>query len=109
MPDSESSDAESVWTFVVPEAVVLPTSPVDARVQEGVSALQSWLRRLPDALSRWWTGAEEGTAGADAPSGEHRPQPAPDALLERIAPAPDWSEAVAALDAALEPMDRGPR
>lgn len=108
MPDSESSDAESVWTFVAPEAVVLPTSLVDARVQEGVSALQSWLRRLPDALSRWWTGAEEDAHGAEALSGENGPRPASDALLERIAPVPDWSEAVAALDAALKPWMEGP-
>jgi hypothetical protein len=83
---------------------------VDAHVQKGVSALQSWVRKMPAALSRWWTGAEEGVDGAEAAealSGENGPQPASDALLERIAPAPDWSEAVEALDAALEPWMEG--
>jgi hypothetical protein len=76
-------------------------------VQEGVSALQAWVRRLPITLSRWWAGTEEGAEAADVLSEKGGPQPAPDALLERIAPAPDWSEAVAALDAALEPwMER---
>lgn len=109
-PDSESSETELVWRFVAPEAVVPPASRVDAHVQKGVSALQSWVRKMPAAFSRWWTGVEEGAdeaEAADVESGENEPQPAPDALLERIAPAPDWSEAVAALDAALEPwMER---
>ncbi len=108
MPDPESPATEAVWTFVAPEDVVPPTSLVDAHVQKGVSALQSWMREAPAALSHWWTGAKEGAEVAEAPSGKNGPRPAPDALLERIAPVPDWSEAVSALDAALEPWIEGP-
>lgn len=61
---------------------------------------------MPTALSRWWPSAEadaDGLEATDVRSGENGPRPAPDALLEHIAPAPDGSEAVAALDAALKP------
>lgn len=113
MPAPESSEDEALWTFVAPEDVVPPASFGDAHVQESVSALELWVRRLPDVLSRWWTdsdfgkGADE-TEAADALSDENSPQPAPDAVLERIAPVPDWSEAVAALDAALASWMKGP-
>jgi hypothetical protein len=107
VPDSELPATEAVWTFVAPEDVVPPTSLVDARVQKGVSALQSWMREAPAALARWWTGAKEGAEVAEASSGA-KAQPAPDALLERIAPVPDWSEAVVALDAALKPWIEEP-
>ncbi len=90
-----------------------PASSVNAQVEKGVSALRAWARRLPGVLSQWWaaSGLGEGAGeaeAADLPSEENGPRPVSEALLERIAPAPDWSEAVAALDAALKPWMEEP-
>jgi len=87
---------------------VPPASSVNAQVEKGISALQAWARRVPDALAQWWvaSGVGEPAGGGEAtdlPPEENGPRPVPASLLERIAPAPDWSAAVAALDAALKP------
>lgn len=83
---------------------------MDMRVQEGVSVLRTWIRTLPEALSRLWTGSETSSNSDEALQAlpeENRLRPAPDALLDRIAPPPDWSEAVSALDTALRPWTTG--
>jgi len=106
MTDGSSSGKDGVWVYVPPGEARVPQPPVEEKFFAGLSAVRETLARL----RTWGTG--EGNSGAERGEEEGavaEADPLPDALRDRMVPAPDWTGAVAALDDVLGTgLEEGP-
>lgn len=104
---SPSGDDDGLWAYVPPSEARVPQPPVEEKFFTGLSAVRETLARLRDLgggdeSSATVERGEEGGAVAEA-------EPLPDTLRDRMAPVPDWTGAVAALDDVLGPgLEEGP-
>lgn len=101
MTDGSVSEDDAIWTYVSPSEAHVPEPPVEEQFYLGLSVVRKGLARLralvsgEDVLERAETSDEDRSTEGDGPL--------PDALRDRVAPPPDWTKAVAALDEVLGP------
>ncbi|MEF8816364.1 MAG: hypothetical protein V5A58_06220 [Salinibacter sp.] len=101
MTDEWDVDDDAIWGYVSPSEARVPEPPVEEQLYVGLSVLRAGLARLRAWVSGDAVPGETRTVDEDrAAEGGGALS---DALRDRLAPPPDWTEAVAALDEVVGP------